>query len=300
MSSRALGVLQAILSGVCFGFLGLFGKMTFRAGVNPSELLSLRFLISAGVLFAYFAILAPRKLRIGWRSVLACGALGVFGYAVFSSCFFRALQGLSASLTVLLLYTYPVMVAAGGWILFGEKIPVKRLWAIPVTLFGLVLLVRGDLSVDRSGALLYGLASAVFYAAYILASSRWTKTIDPLVSAGYIQLSAGVVLAVLFLRDNAGLIDRVGQAWPSLLGIALIGTVAAMSLFLASLQRLRSWEVSLLSTTEPLTGVLVAALFLGERLRSEQIVGGLLVLGCLIWINVPKILIYKVTRCVNW
>ena len=44
-----------------------------------------------------------------------CAVLGVLGYAVFSSCFFEALNGLSASLTVLLLYTYPVIVALGAW-----------------------------------------------------------------------------------------------------------------------------------------------------------------------------------------
>jgi drug/metabolite transporter (DMT)-like permease len=49
------------------------------------------------------------------------------------------------------------------------------------------------------------------------------------------------------------------------------------------LHKLQNWEVALLSTTEPLSGVLLAALFLGERLSPSQVLGGLgILLGLLL------------------
>ncbi|MBC7531219.1 MAG: EamA family transporter [Oligoflexus sp.] len=71
----------------------------------PGELLSLRFLLAALMTFAFLALRLPKRIRLSRRELLSCAILGVFGYAVFSFCFFTALTGLSASLTVLLLYT---------------------------------------------------------------------------------------------------------------------------------------------------------------------------------------------------
>jgi drug/metabolite transporter (DMT)-like permease len=61
----------------------------------------------------------------------------------------------------------------------------------------------------------------------------------------------------------------------------------AMMLFLAGLQKLKSWEVSILSTTEPLTGVLLAVCLLGEKLRLAQMLGAIAVLAALVWIARP-------------
>lgn len=108
-SSRSLGITQVLLSGVCFGFLGVFGKEAYAHGFTPGELLSLRFLFGGGILAAYFMVSGPRRLLIGRSNTLRCLLLGSFGYAIFSSCYFEALRGLSASLTVLLLYTYSTL-----------------------------------------------------------------------------------------------------------------------------------------------------------------------------------------------
>jgi drug/metabolite transporter (DMT)-like permease len=58
-----------------------------------------------------------------------------------------------------------------------------------------------------------------------------------------------------------------------------VATVLAMSLFLAGLQKLKSSEVSLLSTAEPITGVALATLFWGEILSAGQWLGSAFVIA---------------------
>lgn len=275
-SARTRGIIEIILSGICFGFLGLFGKMAFERGFSPGELLSFRFLLGGSVLLFFFLLYRPKNLLLSKWQVLHCLVLGVFGYAVFSFCFFSALKSLSASLTVILLYTYPILVAALAWILFKEKVPKKKWPAIPLCFIGLVVLIGPDFQTKNFSALLFGFGSAFFYSFYILYSRYFLKGVNPFISGGLIMLAAGVTLSLFHLEPNRS-IQQLAQHWPLLLAGTLICTVAAMCLFLAGLQKLASWEASLLSTFEPLTGVAVAIFILGETLNISQWLGIVLV-----------------------
>lgn len=271
-STRTRGVIEIILSGICFGFLGLFGKAAYERGLSPGELLSFRFLIGGVLLFSFFLTFQPRKIRLSKMQFLHCSVLGTFGYAIFSFCFFSALQTLSASMTVILLYTYPILVALMGWLLFKEKIPVKNLPAIPFCFLGLVLLIGGHFEVTEMGSLLFGIGSAVFYAFYILYSRHFLKGANPYVSGSIIMLVAGCVLSLFHLRVER-IFPLLVENWAFLTIGTLVCTVAAMSLFLAGLQKLPSWEASLLSTFEPVTGVALAIFVLHESLEISQWLG---------------------------
>ena len=275
---RQIGIAQILASGVAYGFLTLFGKWALGGGLTPGEFLALRFLLGAGLLGGWIFGTAPRSLRVGLRTLFICGFLGVFGYALFSTFFFRALQGLSASLTVLLLYTYPVIVTLGAWAFFGQRPRRLALAALPLVCLGLWLLIAAEFRVYAPRALAYGLLAAVFYSAYILASSRLLSAVVPAVATFYIMLAAGLVLGGLYLR--LGTMESLPGTLPVVVATALLCTVMAMSLFLSGLKKLSGMEASLLSTAEPLTGLLLAALFLGERMQAGQWVGaGLILVG---------------------
>ncbi len=285
---RTIGIIQVIAAGICFGFLGLFGKSAYAQGVSPLELLGLRFLTSGLILFAIIAVVyCPHFLKLSFRSFLLCNLLGIFGYALFSSFYFFAIKGLSISLAVLLLYTFPIWVAVGARIFLGEKIPKGRQFTIPVSMLGITFLVWGEFSINNYYSLAFGLGSAIFYAIYILISRKWLTQINPLVSVTYIQLSAGVILCLLGLENYSRAILVYKNIWPIILGMAIICSIGAMTLFQSGLQKLKSWEASILSTSEPLMGISLAVLFLGENLSFIQVVGGVLVIASFIFISLP-------------
>lgn len=62
-----------------------------------------------------------------------------------------------------------------------------------------------------------------------------------------------------------------------------------MSFFLSALQKLSSFEVSILSTAEPVTGIVLAMLFLGEKMQPLQVLGASMILGAMfLAAKVPK------------
>jgi len=277
---RRLGLIEILLSGFCFGFLGVFGKWAFAYGFTAGEYLAWRFLFASAGLGIFLTLRDRAALVLPRRTVLRCLGLGVVGYAVFSSCFFTALGGLSASLTVLLLYTYPVLVALGAALFFGERLKPAQVAALPLVMLGMLLLVWGEFRVRDPRYLALGIASAVFYAAYILASSRWLRGVPALVSTFYIMLGAGLTLAVIHLRPER---IPVGPGpWGVIAATAFISTLLAMAFFLSGLQKITSAEASILSAAEPVTGIALATLLLGESMKPAQWLGGALVLGAMV------------------
>lgn len=274
---RRIGIFQILLSGFCFGFLGVFGKWAFAAGLTPGEYLAWRFLLASSVLGIFLLGRNAKSLRLPPSLIFRGLALGVFGYATFSGFFFSALGGLSASLTVLLLYTYPVIVSLGAAFFFAERLHRNQWLALPLVIGGMLLLVWGEFSVRDPRYLIFGLLSALFYSGYILVSSRWLKGVAPLASSFYVMLGAGLAFGVLNLRP-----DRIPTApgtWALLVATALISTLLAIAFFLAGLQKITSAEASILSAAEPVTGIAFAGILLGEALRPGQWLGGMLVLG---------------------
>jgi drug/metabolite transporter (DMT)-like permease len=85
---------------------------------------------------------------------------------------------------------------------------------------------------------------------------------------------------------NTGALSAAGFGW--LAGIAVISTVAALSLFFAGLRLVGPTTASILSTAEPLTAVLLAFLVFGESLSAVQLAGGALVLAGLLVLSARR------------
>lgn len=290
-NSRNIGFAQIVLSGVCFGFLGYFGKMAYRQGITPGELLSLRYLLSAILTGLLVLVTNPKSLiELSAFELISSLLLGIFGYALFSSFYFMALTGLSASLTVLLLYTYPPMVVLFSRIFLKEHIGTQGLIALVLVSLGLTGLVWGEWSVSKPIFLLFGVGSAFFYALYIILSRKYLSRVPALPSSFYVQLGAGVVLSLLnFTTQPSRPFEIIAHHWVLIFSMAILCSLMAMTLFLAGLQKITSSEASILSTTEPIFGVLIATVLLGEKIQPIQVLGGGCILVGLILISTRKV-----------
>jgi drug/metabolite transporter (DMT)-like permease len=278
MTQKQVGYFQVILSGVFFGLLGTFGKIAYQKNILPGELLGLRFLTSAIIFGLLLSIFKKESFKMSLNESFISLALGIFGYAVFSSCYFFALQGVSASLTVLLLYTYPIVVTIGARIFFKEHIGFKGIIALIISTVGMIALAWGEWDISGSSFIFYGLASSFFYAIYILISRKTLDRVNFLGSSFYVQLGAGLVLCSIHFKSLDRPIEILTQNSCLVIGMAIICSLFPLTLFLAGLQKLSAPETSILSTTEALFGVLIASLYLKERMSLLQILGGLLVI----------------------
>lgn len=269
-----------------WGLLGLFGKTAFARGLEPGEFLSLRFLVSAVALVPFVLVTNPKALRLPARDALHLGLLGLCGTAFFCTLYFEALKRLPASLCVLIFYTNPALIAAGGWIFFGQRLGRRTLVALPLAMVGVFLLVIQDLGGGSAAGIALSLVSALVYSAYVLVASRWLKHISPIITSCYILIVGAVGLTAAHFRSVGRMAETMTNAWDVILGCAAFSTVVPMILLFWGLNKLRPSEVGLLSTVEPVAGVLIAVLVLGEKLTVAQAAGGVVVVGSLIFLAI--------------
>jgi drug/metabolite transporter (DMT)-like permease len=283
---KSSGTLLCLGSASAFGAMAVLGKLAYDDGATVGTLLSIRFLLAAALFWALvFAGGAAGELRsLGGRDLRVGLALGACGYAIQAGCYFTALERIDASLLSLLLYTFPAMVAAAAIALGRERIDARRVAALVLASGGLALVVAGagTGALDPLGAAL-GLGAAVVYSTYILISEGIVGRVGPRLLSALVCSGAAVTLTLgsaLLGEFRPGELTAAGWGW--LAALALVSTVAAVSLFFAGLRRVGPTTASILSTAEPVVTVLLAFLVFGELLGTVQLLGGALVLGAVL------------------
>jgi drug/metabolite transporter (DMT)-like permease len=283
---RHSGTLLCLGSGAAFGAMAVFGKLAYDGGATVGTLLSVRFVLAA-ILFWILVLPAggvPELRALRGRDVGVGLALGAGGYAIQAGCYFTALERIDASLLSLLIYTFPAMVAVAAVLLGRERLDGRRLAALGLASGGLALVVAGagTGALDPLGTAL-GLGAAVVYSTYILVSEGVVERVRPSVLSALVCSGAAISLTVgsaLLGQLRLGELTFAGWAW--LACLAVVSTVAAVSLLFAGLRRVGPTTASILSTVEPVVTVVLAYLVFGELLGVVQVLGGALVIAAVL------------------
>jgi len=193
-----------------------------------------------------------------------------------------ALSFADASVVEILLYTYPAIVAVAAALFFRERLGLRGTAAVVVTFIGCALAVGvlGHAEVCWQGIVL-GLLSGIGYSVFTLTSDRYVRSGSRAVLLTYLFAIDAVVATLLAWVTGSSLSVAAwdGVTWILLGLIIAVPTLAATLLYLQGVRGLGSTKAALVSTSEPAFTVLLAALFLGERLTAMQWIGAVLVLG---------------------
>jgi drug/metabolite transporter (DMT)-like permease len=274
-----LGVLQVILAGVGFGFLGIFAHLAYARGLTVGELLPLRFTLASLILWAGLILFSPRLIKIHFKQFLYSCGLGVFGYAVFSTLYFKSLEGVSVPVAAMLLFTFPFFVNLGAHYILKEKMSRIQVASLIVASIGLVLLLWGDFSVNKISSVFFGLGAAIAYSIYVLVSSQVQKNVVPISSSLYVITAAAIGLWGFHQPAFSRITGFSYHDWLIIAGVAIVSTILPMTLFLSGLQKMSSAKASVLVMIEPVTAAVASFLILNEQLSVQQIVGASLIVG---------------------
>lgn len=270
---RVLGIGLALVSAASFGVMPVLTKVVYDDGAEPVGVLAVRFAIAAVVL----QLLARTRTepRPTGRTLALLAGLGGIGYVGQALCYFFALERISAGLTSLLLYVYPALVVVLGAVVLRDRPRPLAVGCVVVATLGTALTI-GPVAGGQVSGVLLGLSAALVYAVYILVSSQ-VSGVGAFTTAAWVLTASAVVMGALALVTGPRL-PSSATAWLALVGVALIGTVVAVTTFFAALALLGPSDTAVVSTVEPVVSIAVAGLVLGERLGALQLAGGAVVL----------------------
>ncbi|GFO63421.1 DMT family transporter [Geomonas paludis] len=277
MNNKHRGAWFIVASAAGFATLGILIKSAFAGGANISTVLAGRFLLAGLFLFG---ILRARGINcsLDRRTALQLILMGAVGYGGMSGLYANAIHYLPASLTGMLLYTYPALVTILALIVGDERFNAPKGIALVVCSVGLVLVLGASFEGAQLAGVLSVLGAAVIYSCYIIIGNRILKNIDPMVTSLWVCTAAGLAFFCYGAAKGELILDVSLRGWLSIVGIAVFPTLFGVMGFFAGLRLIGATNASIISMLEPLITVLLSVILLGERITPLQGFGGAVLL----------------------
>jgi drug/metabolite transporter (DMT)-like permease len=268
-------------SAICYAFLPILAKAAYSFGASPEGLLSLRFFFAVPLFWAFSLAFRRDRIFVGWKKGILFFCVGFFFFGLASLAVFQAFEYIEASLTIILLYTYPPLVAIWGRVIAGEKLSWIKIASLAAAFSGVILMV-GSSTMDMEGAVLTGvllvLAASVGYSLFSFFAQRVVADTPPLIFTTYLVTAAFVMVAIV--EQPLPLLYRSSPAELVLAAaMALFSTFFSIYFFVKSIQYIGATRASIVSNLEPAGATLLAYVILGERLNPIQITGGIFILA---------------------
>ncbi|RLI05785.1 hypothetical protein DRO26_01210 [Candidatus Bathyarchaeota archaeon] len=282
MEKKKLGFVLISLAGVCWGSAGVLSKLLMNIGLFPEIIAMYRVSLGFLLLVSVFLFLKPSSLKVSLEKLFPLLFGGVVGVALGILAYFYTIKLMSASVAVILLYTYPIFALIIARFFVGEKITFIKTVAVLFVLFGCFLVVKGySLTYLRltGWGVLIGLTSGLSFAIYVVFGRVMLKDVDGLAVIVYtLGFGALCLMVINLLFHPLNLLVYGMNVWILLVLLAVIPTFLAFTFFITGLQYLEASKASICTTFEIVSALLFAFIFLGERLEPLQIVGALMVI----------------------
>ena len=219
-------------------------------------------------------LIRPQTIKLFNKDLLQRGGLaGIFlglGYIAQT----LGLERTGAAITGFITGLYVVLTPLIASIVLKEKITKFTWFCIAVATFGLGLLSIRGFSVGIGE--MFVLASAVLFAAHIIALSKWSSGRD-VYAMTVIQLTMCAILAGLASAVEGYSLPPDSGVWSVVIFTAVFATAVAFIVQTWSQAHMSATKVAVILTMEVVFAALFAILLGGERLTLQTAIGGILV-----------------------
>ncbi len=267
----------ALLGAFCIAFSGIFYRWS---GVSPSTGVVFRCLYGLPLLALAAWFEYRERGRMSARTIWLSGLAGLF-FAADLLTFHYVVDNMGAGLATVMGNLQVVVVAILAWLLWGERPRREVLVALPIMLFGVVL-ISGILGGGAYGenapiGVAIGLITACAYAGYLLVIRRASPDARP---AGPVTIATATCMVAAGVFGLAVHDLDLSLTWPAqayLIAYGVTSQSIGYLLIQVSLPRLPAVLTSAILLAQPVMTVVFAIILLGEAPSVGQVGGVLLV-----------------------
>ncbi|MEL6646367.1 MAG: DMT family transporter [Pseudomonadota bacterium] len=271
---------RAVMMGLAFAFMWSSAFTSARVIVEaapPVSSLALRFLIS-GLLGVFIARMLGQSWRLTpaqWRATII---FGICQNALYLGLNFVAMQTVEASLAAIIASTMPLLVGLALWMIWGERIGPLGIAGLMAGVIGVAIIMGTRL---QGGADLFGIALCVIG---VIALAFATLAVRGATSGGNFLMVVGLQMlvgsAVLAVVGAATETIEVTWSWQLIVAFVyttLVPGLLATLVWFMLMDRVGAVKAATFHFLNPVFGVAIAAMILGEAMGFWDVVGVIVV-----------------------
>ncbi|WP_026210029.1 DMT family transporter [Flexithrix dorotheae] len=284
MNKNIKHLLELNFATIIMSTSGVFGKLI---SLPPSYIIFLRCCI--GTIFLYiFLKLTKKKLKIDlkndWKFFAISGVLLAFHWVTY----FYSIQISTVAIAFISLFTFPVITTLLEPFFRKTPFSFQNLISAVLVIIGIYFIVP-DLNVGNNitmGAA-FGVFSALLYAIRNLMNSKKLVKFQASTMMFYQLMVAGITLfPVLFMVDLEIGYTNLGY----LLILGIVNSAIGQMMFTHSFKFFSASTASIISSFQPIYGIIIAFFLLGEVPEGNTIIGGTLIFLTVLYENIKPFL----------
>jgi drug/metabolite transporter (DMT)-like permease len=278
-------------AGLIWGTSFLWIKIAVSQ-ISPFMLAGFRALF--GTLGMLVIILLNKKLRPNWHSLRPW--LGIFAFIGFTNVALPFVliswgeQYISSGIASVLNSTTPLFtIILAAIFLQEDRLTLPKVLGLLTGFGGVVLLFLPEISSSHIENLLGLGAVLIASAGYALSGIVIKRKVHGLAPELQVFLQYAFAALMIFCItlgvDRPIILPTLPLTWIALLWLGLLGSSLASSLYFALLHSVGPTRASTVTYVPPLVGLLLGAIFLGESLGWQSLIGGALIVIGIMLVN---------------
>ena len=271
-------ILAVFAGGCSYGVLSTFIKTAYSLGFSEADVISTQYLL--GVMILWLAFLFTRKARIEKGLALKLLLCGI-PTAMTSLCYYKCLETLPASLAVVFLFQFIWIDTVFETILYRKLPSARKLAAVAILIAGSILaagVLNGGTDLHFSRGMIWGVLSAVSYAAMILFSGTVGVHLPPIERSTIMTTGGFLVIMLCFPPHVLASPDRIVPLLPVIIPLGILGIALPPFLYAVGMPHTGPALGSILSSSELPVSMLMAFFILHEQVSLIQWVGMAMIL----------------------
>ena len=270
------GYLFAILSAIIYGCMPLMAKNIYADGVSPLTLVFLRNLFALLPL-ATLAYKQKKTLKIPAKLLPSISLISILGCCVTPILLFSSYQFIPSGTATVFHFIYPAIVVISEILFLKNKVQAGNIISVLLCVTGICLFYSPGEPLNLIGSTL-ALTSGITFACYGILLSHFDNCyVSGFLFCFYVALISSIASLIICIGTNSLVLPASLSGWGLCVLFSLLVTTGAVALFQQSAFLIGSERTSILSTLEPITGVLLGVIAFDESIGPRTVIGSMLV-----------------------
>ena len=277
-----------IVAALLYGTITAGGQFFINLGLSLFEISVYRAFLTSLILLP--VVLIKREYMIKKEMLFFFGVYGFIGGLLELAMFGGIALGVHVAVVALLLYTQPIWTIIFGRLMLRESITATKLTAVVIAMSGIILLVKpwGIRDVKSLTGIVVSLVSGVLLSLWVIWGRKSVIQNQHFITTtigwtGFSAIWLILLWPIFYYFLPYTEITSINVNWPILfllylLIYASIGGVIPHLLFYRGFEKIEASTAGILLLLEPVSAAILAALFFGQPIGPDVVLGGALIL----------------------